>query len=251
MVGGRSYNQSQYNRAVAVAPAAGIGLQAVRLPRGVRAGAAQERRPTSRRPRSSTTSRRRSSSTTRCGRRRTTRTNTTGRSRCRRALAHSRNLGDDQVARAGRLRPAWRRCGSGSASARRRRPYPSIALGVFEATPLEIATAYTLFPNGGVDPAAAAHRCRSRAAARTSPGRTPPPRRPSRGRETTYLVTNMMRSVLNEGTGAGARGRRLHARRRGQDRHDQRPARRLVRRLHAGAAHGGVGRVRRQPAASA
>ena len=44
---------------------------------------------------------------------------------------------------------AWRRCGSGSASATRRKPYPSIALGVFEATPFEIATAYTIFPNGG------------------------------------------------------------------------------------------------------
>ena len=33
MVGGRSYNQSQYNRAVVVAAAAGLGLQAVRLPR--------------------------------------------------------------------------------------------------------------------------------------------------------------------------------------------------------------------------
>src|SRR5437773_9882528 len=30
------------------------------------------------------------------------------------------------------------------------KPYPSIALGVFEATPYEIATAYTVFPNDGV-----------------------------------------------------------------------------------------------------
>ena len=51
--------------------------------------------------------------------------------------------------------------------------------------------------------------------------------------DTTFLVTNMMRSVLNEGTAAGARGQRLHARCGGQDRHDQRPARRVVRRLHA------------------
>ena len=29
------------------------------------------------------------------------------------------------------------------------RPYPSIALGVFEASPYEIATAYTIFANGG------------------------------------------------------------------------------------------------------
>ena len=42
-----------------------------------------------------------------------------------------------------------RRSGGSSASARRRKGYPSIALGVFEATPFEIATAYTVFPNGG------------------------------------------------------------------------------------------------------
>ena len=40
----------------------------------------------------------------------------------------------------------------------------------------------------------------------------------------------------------------LHARRRRQDRHDQRSARRVVRRLHARAADGGLGRLRRQPA---
>ena len=59
----------------------------------------------------------------------------------------------------------------------------------------------------------------------------------------------MMRSVLNEGTGARRARAGLHARRRRQDRHDQRPARRLVRRLHAGAADRGLGRLRRQPAA--
>ena len=41
------------------------------------------------------------------------------------------------------------RCGAGSAPARRRGRIPSIALGVFEATPFEIAAAYTIFPNGG------------------------------------------------------------------------------------------------------
>ena len=44
-------------------------------------------------------------------------------------------------------------------------------------------------------------------------------------------------------------GRRLRARRRRQVGHDQRSARCLVRRLHAGAADGGLGRHRRQPAA--
>ena len=42
-------------------------------------------------------------------------------------------------------RELWARLGVGSQP----KPYPSIALGVFEATPLEIATAYTIFPNMG------------------------------------------------------------------------------------------------------
>ena len=46
MVGGRSYNQSQFNRAVDGAPAAGLDLQAVRLSRRVRAGGrGRPRRP--------------------------------------------------------------------------------------------------------------------------------------------------------------------------------------------------------------
>ena len=66
----------------------------------------------------------------------------------RRALALSRNIATINVARDGRLRS-----GRGVVEARRRQhaapPYPSIALGVFEATPFEVATAYTLFANGG------------------------------------------------------------------------------------------------------
>src|SRR3954463_7400534 len=67
----------------------------------------------------------------------------------RRALAHSRNLGTIHVAQAAgydRVAAFWKRLGVGAAP----KPYPSIALGVFEATPYEIATAYTLFPNGGM-----------------------------------------------------------------------------------------------------
>ena len=47
--------------------------------------------------------------------------------------------------------------------------------------------------------------------------------------DTTYLVTNMMRSVLSEGTGAAVRASGLQPRRRGQDRNDQRSSRRMVR----------------------
>ena len=74
------------------------------------------------------------------------------------------------------------------------------------------------------------------------------PRRVARP-DTTFLVTNMMRSVINEGTGGGRARLRLRPRRGGQDRHDQRPARRLVRRLHAGTADRRLGRLRRQSAA--
>jgi penicillin-binding protein 1B len=129
----------------------------------------------------------------------------------RRALAKSRNLATIKVAERagyGNVADLWKRLGVGNAP----KPYPSIALGVFEATPLEIASAYTIFPNmgiertlrhiariesGGVDitkPAAATGKLITRA-------------------ETTYLVTSMLQSVLNEGTGSAARdaGFRLEA----------------------------------------
>src|SRR3954470_24125935 len=64
------------------------------------------------------------------------------------ALAHSRNVATIKAAeRAGydNVAKLWARLGVGSQP----KPYPSIALGVFEATPLEMATAYTIFPNMG------------------------------------------------------------------------------------------------------
>jgi penicillin-binding protein 1B len=121
----------------------------------------------------------------------------------RRALALSRNIptikvaettGYDQVA------ALWKRVGASTPP----RPYPSIALGVFEATPFEIATAYTLFPNGGtIKPLHAISRFIS-SAGKDVPLKIDAPKTIARP-DTTYLVTNMMRSVLNEGTGAGAR----------------------------------------------
>jgi len=122
----------------------------------------------------------------------------------RRALALSRNIatikaaeqtGFDQVA------DLWRRTRIGRSDLR---GYPSIALGVFELTPMEVATAYTLFANGGVvKPLRGIAGIRSgdhAMAPRVLDG-------PRVAREqTTFLVTHMMRSVLNEGTGASARG---------------------------------------------
>jgi penicillin-binding protein 1B len=122
----------------------------------------------------------------------------------RRALAHSRNLATIHVAQAAgydHVARFWKRLGVGNPP----KAYPSIALGVFEATPYEIATAYTLFPNQGTI------RPLKHILAITSGGKdaykrpTPQPRQVAQA-GTTYLVTDMMRAVLNEGTAAGARG---------------------------------------------
>jgi penicillin-binding protein 1B len=120
----------------------------------------------------------------------------------RRALALSRNIATVKVAEAagyGEVAALWKRVGAGTPP----RPYPSIALGVFEASPYEIATAYTIFPNGGtIKPLRQILRMVS--AGSDLKVQTSAPRTVARP-DTTFLVTNMMRSVLNEGTAAGAR----------------------------------------------
>ena len=121
----------------------------------------------------------------------------------RHALAHSRNLATIHVAQSAgydHVASLWKKLGIGTPP----KPYPSIALGVFEATPFEIATAYTIFPNYGV------MRPLRHILSITSGGasvnrRMPEVVRQIARRDTSYLVTNMMRSVLNEGTAAGAR----------------------------------------------
>ena len=120
----------------------------------------------------------------------------------RRALALSRNIAAVKVAESAgyeEVAALWKRVGAGTPP----RPYPAIALGVFEATPFEIATAYTLFPNGGtIRPLRTISRLVTKGA--DLPLQTTAPRTVAR-KDTTFLVTNMMRSVINEGTGAGAR----------------------------------------------
>ncbi len=161
MVGGRSYNQSQYNRAVSAKRQPGSVFKPfVYL-------AAFER------------------------------------ATLRRALAHSRNVATIKVAEStgfDNVASFWRKFGIGTPP----KGYPSIALGVFEATPFEIATAYTVFPNAGtIRPL--------RAIGRIVGGGVDlpidvPPLKTVAAKDTTFLVTNMMRSVLNEGTAAAARG---------------------------------------------
>jgi penicillin-binding protein 1B len=129
----------------------------------------------------------------------------------RHALAHSRNLATIHVAEAAgydHVAALWKKLGVGNSP----KPYPSIALGVFEATPYEIATAYTVFPNDGlVRPLKHIERI-IRGGKDVTRKAAVQPRQVARP-DTTFLVTNMMRSVLNEGTAAGARsaGFRLDA----------------------------------------
>jgi membrane carboxypeptidase/penicillin-binding protein len=84
------------------------------------------------------------------------------------------------------------------------RPYPSVALGVVELTPLELAEAYTVFPGFGTIR-------KPRAIVSVSSGEESVKPKAERGTEVAranaaFLVTHMMRSVINEGTGAAVRG---------------------------------------------
>jgi penicillin-binding protein 1B len=121
----------------------------------------------------------------------------------RRALALSRNIATIKVADQigfGRVAALWKKTGIGRTALQ---GYPSIALGVFELTPMEMASAYTLFVNGGVIKPL-------RGIARVQSGEDSVIPKVAAGprvarEQTAFLLTNMMRSVLNEGTGAGAR----------------------------------------------
>jgi len=121
----------------------------------------------------------------------------------RRAIAMSRNVATARVGEMvgfGRVAELWRRVGTAAEV----RAYPSIALGVFELTPWEVAEAFTLFVNAGeVRPLRTISRV-------TTEGRDLGSAQDAGARrvarpDTTFLVTNMLRSVINEGTGAAAR----------------------------------------------
>jgi penicillin-binding protein 1B len=122
----------------------------------------------------------------------------------RRALALSRNIATIKVAEQvgfDRVATLWKKTGLGRTAPQ---GYPSIALGVFELTPMEVAMAYSLFANGGtVVPLRGIARVLSGEDSVLPTVAAGP--RVARA-QTTFLVTNMMRSVLNEGTGASARG---------------------------------------------
>ncbi len=86
----------------------------------------------------------------------------------------------------------------------RLRPYPSVALGAFEVSPMEIASAYAVFANGGVrvDPI-------SIVGVQTSDGRVldrkETPLKPVLPADAVFLVDSLMRGAVDRGTASGAR----------------------------------------------
>jgi penicillin-binding protein 1B len=119
------------------------------------------------------------------------------------ALAHSRNIATIKVAERagfGNVAALWSKLGAQTTP----KAYPSIALGVFEATPIEVATAYTIFPNMGIMRPLQNISMVSNGAADVTKRASKEATRVTRP-DTTFLVTNMLRSVVNEGTGAGVR----------------------------------------------
>ena len=123
----------------------------------------------------------------------------------RRALSKSLNVATVKVAEMvgyDRVADLWsHKLGMGTAV----KPYPAVALGAFEATPLEMATAYNVLANGGlkIEPVAVLKVTDEKG--KTMEQHNPPTPERVVHAESAFLVTNMMRSVLNEGTAAAAR----------------------------------------------
>lgn len=86
------------------------------------------------------------------------------------------------------------------------KPTPAVALGAYEVTPLEIAGAYTIYPNRGVYLKPEWIKI-----IRDEQGKTifssKPESHPVLDPRVAYMMVNMMEEVLRSGTGAGVRSR--------------------------------------------
>jgi penicillin-binding protein 1B len=121
------------------------------------------------------------------------------------ALVHSKNVITVDVAMEvtiGRVMNLATRAGLPKPA----RAYPAMALGTNEATPLQVASAYTTFANHGL-------RATPVAINRVTTGRGATIAAPSTQRsevlrpEVAYLMTSMMKDVVNRGTAASVRAR--------------------------------------------
>jgi penicillin-binding protein 1B len=119
-----------------------------------------------------------------------------------RALAESRNVAAVKVASwagVSRVAALWE-AASGQSVAH---VFPSLTLGAVEATPADVATAYAAFATGGlVRPLRTIADVVENDRSTEPPAQTP--QRIARA-STTFVVTDMMRAVLNEGTARSAR----------------------------------------------
>ena len=89
-------------------------------------------------------------------------------------------------------------------------PVPAMALGAFEVTPLELATIYSTFANGGVRPVAhSLDGVLTPDGTVIDVGKLPPPARVLEP-EVAYVVTVLLQGVLQHGTGAGVHRYGLH-----------------------------------------
>ena len=87
----------------------------------------------------------------------------------------------------------------------RLRPFPSVALGAFEVTPLELATAYAALANRGERPPVHLVETIFAVDGAELPGEPLPPPQTAVSPATAYLVTALLQGVLDYGTGASAR----------------------------------------------
>ncbi|MGD8895114.1 MAG: PBP1A family penicillin-binding protein [Acidobacteriota bacterium] len=125
----------------------------------------------------------------------------------RRALAKSLNVATVKVAEMvgyDRIARLWsEKLGSGAPI----EAYPAVALGAFEVTPYEMATAYNVLASGGykIEPVTVL-RVTDEGGRVLEQHYAPVPERVIR-RESAFLLTSMLQSVMNEGTGVSARAR--------------------------------------------
>jgi penicillin-binding protein 1B len=123
----------------------------------------------------------------------------------RRALAKSLNVATVKVAEMvgyERIARLWsEKLGSGAPV----EAYPAVALGAFEVTPWEMATAYNVLASGGykIEPVTVL-RVTDEGGRVLEQHYAPVPERVIR-QESAYLLTSMLQSVMNEGTAASSR----------------------------------------------
>ncbi len=123
----------------------------------------------------------------------------------RTALAHSLNVATVKVAEMVGFDAVARTWNKKIAVGAPVKAYPAVALGAFEATPMEMIAAYNVLANDGVRvPPMSVAEVDGDGSRRIDPKPQPAPERAVRA-ESSFMVVNMMRSVLNYGTAGGAR----------------------------------------------